>query len=240
MIGDFVFALATYPLQLALKWWNKRFDAHFEPLETEHDTHGGSSDDVDTSEFPTSFLASSSGPHVELDSEPPAAKTVQFTQKSLSEASDADQQQLSNDPRSHNSGSRFPNTLPNRNPEAGSSTNPKKGTRHPAQKNSKVVAGDNVSVVNSTTASGGHQGEGETSSHHQIWYPPRSSYVVDGEDRAYLTLRPSDPSVPSKDPQAITLHDQEQLDEWRQYPAFPSAYPPTPLVVTDLLEIVDP
>ena len=236
MIGDFVFALATYPLQLALKWWHKRFGAHFEPLETEHDTHGGSSDDVDTSEFPTSFLASSSGPHVELDSEPPEATTVQFTQKSLSEASDADQRQLSNDPRSHNPGSRFPNTLPNRNPEASSSTNPKKGTRHPAQKNSKVVAGDNASVVNSITASRGHQGEGEASFHHQIWYPPRSSYAVDGEDRADLTLRPSDPSGPSKDPQeAITPHDQEQSDEWRQYPAFPSAYPPTPLVVTSRL-----
>ena len=43
------------------------------------DIHGGSSDDVDISEFPISFLTSSSG-HAKLDVEPAEPATVQLTQ----------------------------------------------------------------------------------------------------------------------------------------------------------------
>ena len=53
------------------------------------DIHGGSSDDVGISEFPISFLASSSG-HAKLDAEAAEAATVQLTQKLMPETSPAD------------------------------------------------------------------------------------------------------------------------------------------------------
>ena len=238
LVGDFVFALSTYPLHLALEWWHKRFDAWNEPLQTEQDTQGGSSD-VDTSEVPTSFLDSSSGPRAKLDVDWPETATIQLPPKVTS---DSPQRQLSNSVRPHNLGPRIPNV---RNSEASSSTNCRKETRRPrplpsSQKGSKVVTGDSSSVVNSADIEATkHPREGEASSHHQIWHPPRSSYI-DDEDQVDLTLRPSDLSVPSKDFQGsqeetFVAHEQKELDEWRQYPPFPSAYPPTPLVVTSRL-----
>ena len=237
-------ALSTYPLHLALQWWHKRFGTYYEPLQTEQDTQGGSSD-VDTSEVPTSFLGSSSGLlRAELDVEQPETATIQLPPKVTSETS---QRQLSNGARSHNPGPRIPNTLHNRNSEASSSTNPKKETRRQrtlpsSQKGSKVVTCDSSSADNSANIEATrHRREGgESSSRHQIWHPPRSSYIDDGEDQADLTLRPSDLSVPSKDFQGsqeetLIAHEQKELDEWRQYPPFPSAYPPTPLVVTSRL-----
>ena len=232
-----MFALSTYPLHLALQWWHKRFGSCYEPLQTEPDTQGGSSD-VDTSEVPSSFLGSSSGPRAELDVEHPDTETIQLPPKVTSETS---QRQLSNGARSHNLGPRIPNA---RNSEASSSTNPKKETRRQrtlpsSQKGSKVITGDGSSAANSVEiVTTKHQREGEASSRHQIWHPPRSSYI-DDEDQVDLTLRPSDLSVPSKDHQVsqetFINHEQKELDEWRQYPPFPSAYPPTPLVVTSRL-----
>lgn len=235
-----MFALSTYPLHLALQWWHKRFGACCELLQTEQDTQGGSSD-VDTSEVPTSFLASSSGPRAELGVEQPETATIQLPQKATSEAS---QRRLSNSAQSHNMGPHIPNTLHSRNSEASSSTNPKKETRRQrtlpsSQKGSKVVTADSSSAVSPANVEGTrHRREGgEASPRHQIWHPPRSSYIDDGEDQVDLTLRPSDLSVPSKGSQEETFlaHEQKELDEWRQYPPFPSAYPPTPLVVTSRL-----
>ena len=239
MVGDFVFALSTYPLHLALQWWHKRFGAYYEPLETEQDTQGGSSD-VDTSEVPTSFLGSSSGPRAELDVEQPETAPLQLPPKVTSENSP---RQLSNGARLRNSGPRVPSTVLNPNPEASSSTNLKKEIRRqrtlpPSQKDSKVATGVNSSVVNPPNVEPTGHRRGEASFRHQIWHPPRSSYIEDGEDQANLTLRPSDPTVPSRDLQAFQeaiAHEQKELDEWRQYPPFPSAYPPTPLVVTSRL-----
>ena len=238
-----MFAISTYPLHLALQWWHKRFGTFYEPLQTEQDTQGGSSD-VDSSEVPTSFLGTSSGPRAELDVEQPESATIQLPPKVTSETP---QPQLSNDARSHNSGPRVSNTLHYRNSEASSSTNPKKEIRRQrtlpsSHKGSKVVTAENSSAVNSANIeTTSHQREGESSSRHQIWHPPRSSYIDDGEDQADLTLRPSDPSIPSKDfqgSQEETLIAQKELDEWRQYPPFPSAYPPTPLAVTSRLAAV--
>ncbi|KAF9527958.1 hypothetical protein CPB83DRAFT_883775 [Crepidotus variabilis] len=63
-----------------------------------------------------------------------------------------------------------------------------------------------------------------SSSQHQIWHPSAASYsdedlADNGGDR---TIRPP----ASRDGSAV------HVDEWRQYEAFPSAYPSTPLSVT--------
>ena len=233
-----MFALSTYPLHLALQWWHKHFDAYYEPLQTEQDTQGGSSD-VDTSEVPTSFLGSSLGPRTELDVEQPETASIQPPPKVMSEIP---QRQLSNGTGPHNLEPHIPNA---RNSQASSSTNPKKESRRQrtlpsAQKGSKVVTSDSSSAANSADiVATKHRREGEASSRHQIWHPPRSSYI-DDEDQVDLTLRPSDLSVPSKGYQGsqeetFIAHEQKEFDEWRQYSPFPSAYPPTPLVVTSRL-----
>ncbi|KAK7062254.1 hypothetical protein R3P38DRAFT_2834283 [Favolaschia claudopus] len=60
-----------------------------------------------------------------------------------------------------------------------------------------------------------------TSGPHEIWHPPRSAYHDDDDTIADL---------PNPFPES--LEDQrarQHMEEWRQYPPFPSAYPPTPL-----------
>lgn len=52
---------------------------------------------------------------------------------------------------------------------------------------------------------------------HQIWYPPVSAYPASGQETPVPTL-----DLPETAP-------EYHSPEWRTYPAFPSAYPPTPL-----------
>ncbi|KAG6856991.1 hypothetical protein H0H87_011085 [Tephrocybe sp. NHM501043] len=64
---------------------------------------------------------------------------------------------------------------------------------------------------------------------HQIWYPPPSAYS-DEEDIRETGATDSQTLADDSDAEVILNEAQKALDEWRQYPAFPSAYPPTPLV----------
>lgn len=69
---------------------------------------------------------------------------------------------------------------------------------------------------------------------HQIWYPPPSSYG-DNEDDP-----PAAPAVNgTADSHAVQSNIAYRLEaarreqeQWRQYPAFPSAYPPTPVALS--------
>ncbi|KAK0499552.1 hypothetical protein EDD18DRAFT_1151653 [Armillaria luteobubalina] len=64
---------------------------------------------------------------------------------------------------------------------------------------------------------------------HQVWYPPPSSYRDSAEENVtpgtYLRHVISE----------YTVQELMQMEEWRQYPAFPSAYPATPLLPTNTL-----
>jgi len=55
---------------------------------------------------------------------------------------------------------------------------------------------------------------------HQIWYAPASAYPTSGHDAPISTLDP------------LGTAPEYHSPEWRTYPAFPSAYPPTPLPVS--------
>lgn len=72
---------------------------------------------------------------------------------------------------------------------------------------------------------------------HQIWYPPPSSYRDSTEEN--ITPGPaSDLNRHDGLPDMIseyTVQELMQMEEWRQYPAFPSAYPATPLLPTSTL-----
>ncbi|KAJ7886702.1 hypothetical protein B0H13DRAFT_2277634 [Mycena leptocephala] len=58
---------------------------------------------------------------------------------------------------------------------------------------------------------------------HEIWHPPRSAFHDEGDD--YIDPAPLDPPPEFEEARRA----REQMEEWRQYPPFPSAYPPTPL-----------
>lgn len=62
---------------------------------------------------------------------------------------------------------------------------------------------------------------------HQIWYPPPS--YSDEEDTEDPSAGVSE-HMPITD---ITTQQQKAFDEWRKYPPFPSAYPPTPIVLSE-------
>ncbi|KAJ7784087.1 hypothetical protein B0H16DRAFT_1708832 [Mycena metata] len=59
---------------------------------------------------------------------------------------------------------------------------------------------------------------------HEIWHPPRSAYQDEDDD----PIPPPPVEVESEEARRA----REQMDEWRQYPPFPSAYPPTPMLAS--------
>ena len=65
---------------------------------------------------------------------------------------------------------------------------------------------------------------------HEIWYPPLSAYEEDEEEDNRATPKPEETATSSSTDSEITLVSVEEVDEWRLYPQFPSAYPPTPLI----------
>lgn len=65
----------------------------------------------------------------------------------------------------------------------------------------------------------------QSPSRHQIWYPPASSY-----DNPQIDGLPATDDPPRYFASQIDTDVQIAQDlEWRQYPPFPSAYPPTPI-----------
>ncbi|KAK2465933.1 hypothetical protein APHAL10511_001574 [Amanita phalloides] len=68
-----------------------------------------------------------------------------------------------------------------------------------------------------------------TTRKHEIWYPPPSAYQEDDEDTDGIPI-PQRTVTSSLMDSEVTLVTVEQVDEWRQYPRFPAAYPPTPVV----------
>ncbi|KAJ3484476.1 hypothetical protein NLJ89_g11975 [Agrocybe chaxingu] len=214
--GDFIFALSTYPLRLALRWWQRRFGKYYEPFETEADSQSElSSNEVNTSEVPSSILASSAPGLPPLPPDPPEAAGVQLASKASQGKRPADSQ------------ARRPSQdRPSR--IAGARGNSQAGPSHSLPRKRKDSDNRSESGAESTTR-------------HQIWYPPQAAYANEDpeeEAQANLTIKPSvQAPEPPKDANATLneaqrLVELQQLDEWRQYPPFPSAYPPTPIATT--------
>lgn len=82
----------------------------------------------------------------------------------------------------------------------------------------------------SNGTSNGHQS-------HQIWHPPPSSYSdADEGIAAGANSNPANSRHDSDEDRDLLARVEEiarqEADEWRRYPPFPSAYPPTPVVTT--------
>ncbi|KAH9899547.1 hypothetical protein C8Q73DRAFT_325971 [Cubamyces lactineus] len=71
---------------------------------------------------------------------------------------------------------------------------------------------------------------GSSTPAHQIWYPSASAFADEMNPHSGL------PTPPIEHQQAAAA----TADEWRQYPPFPSAYPPTPLSTSSHLSSAGP
>ncbi|GLB34207.1 putative TB2/DP1, HVA22 family protein [Lyophyllum shimeji] len=69
---------------------------------------------------------------------------------------------------------------------------------------------------------------------HQIWYLPPSSYLGEEDEGGATSTISGLPNVEVNTGflSSEAMRGQAALDEWRQYPPFPSAYPPTPIVTS--------
>ncbi|KAJ3504650.1 hypothetical protein NMY22_g17851 [Coprinellus aureogranulatus] len=92
-------------------------------------------------------------------------------------------------------------------------------------RNPHTVEEDDSNSDSETTASSSHRTTTENTgqSQHNVWIPPPSAYNEEQELN-------EDVDAP---PEIVELTQEERaVDEWRQYPAFPSAYPTSPLLTT--------
>ncbi|EAU82705.2 hypothetical protein CC1G_08862 [Coprinopsis cinerea okayama7 len=161
MTGDFVFALASFPVQLAIDYWKNKFSPDFKVPEKDSECSSDTSD-------------------------------------SRSIGNDAVDQ------------------------AAGSALNGGKFAQKPHQPPIRRTSGDSTR----TLVAGDPR---KKSSPHEIWHPPRSAY----EDHSGIVRTASNGSASSGSTGVIELTKEEkEIEEWRKYPDFPSAYPPTPLTTT--------
>ncbi|KDR84264.1 hypothetical protein GALMADRAFT_236970 [Galerina marginata CBS 339.88] len=245
MIGDFIFALSTYPVRLGLEWYRQRFGTYYESSESEQETQSESSNDVNTSELPTSFLASSGAAQAildgNIDDHPPQLPNELSKEKisveSPSRRSSGDVPRnisRKKKPEKADNPNLHPNILDSKRTQEPLPGRPglpsRKSSRKHSQPETSKISGIPDNLEPNFFKSPTRREDEGTSSHHQIWYPPKSSYVVeDADGEGDLTLRPKPTD------QVLLTYEQQQYEEWRQYPAFPSAYPPTPLVTTSRL-----
>ncbi|KAF5322644.1 hypothetical protein D9619_000241 [Psilocybe cf. subviscida] len=252
MTGDFFFAMAMYPIQLSIAWWRKKFHTNYEVCDSDQETDSTtSSDQVNTSELPSSFLAS-----LEQSSHPaPLRKTSsddsvpEYPLKALTKELPSRKSTRERETRS--------TAIPIRKPTKEDPN--RKGSRDTLRRKEQVKADrsqlepnffdqprrrsgsptrSNTAQSDTSSASTGLEPNffqsppRSTVAVPQVWYPPKQAYADEGLDApdADTTIRPSDK-------QSLLAREHQQFEEWRQYPAFPSAYPPTPLPNTTKLTV---
>ncbi|KAI0068741.1 hypothetical protein BV25DRAFT_1817654 [Artomyces pyxidatus] len=103
----------------------------------------------------------------------------------------------------------------------------------------RVASGENLQHRSSATRQASEQlsrfyapPRPSSSENHQIWYPPPSSYAAaqDEDIRPDPVVSSITSSMSMPEPHIPTIGaNNGAVDEWRLYPPFPSAYPPTPL-----------
>lgn len=251
MTGDFFFAMAMYPIQLCVAWWRKKFHTNYEVCDTDQETDSTtSSDQVNTSELPSSFIASLDQsslpvpirktssedpvpkyPPQPLTKEMPSRKsTREVTTRSTAlpvrkSTKEGPMQRGSRDtlrrkePVKANSSQLEPNFFESSRRRSGSPTR-------------SITAESSGSSGSPGLESNFFQSPPGAAPAPLVWYPPKQAYADEGLEApdADTTVRPSDR-------QSTLAREHQQFEEWRQYPAFPSAYPPTPLPITTKLTV---
>ena len=67
---------------------------------------------------------------------------------------------------------------------------------------------------------------------HQIWYPPPFSYADNDNTAPRSVNGAADSHAIQSDIATMLEAARREQEQWRQYPAFPSAYPPTPVATS--------
>lgn len=186
MIGDILFALLTFPVRMALTWWQRFIYSDIEGT-------------PDSGEVDGSLVKSTIGDKGALESvdpfsmrQPPGPLTQRDTNAPQNPRKvSLDRQHARLPSREVNLGALQPN--------------------HSIPNNNKQRAGQN-----------GLQS-------HQIWYPPRSASPDEDADEGPPDFREGLNMLLETEEEA---RQREQAEEWRLYPPFPSAYPPTPAVIS--------
>ncbi|PPQ69893.1 hypothetical protein CVT26_014156 [Gymnopilus dilepis] len=231
-IGDFIFALSTYPIRLGLDWYRRKFGSSQSAFDFDSDTQSSTSNAVNTSEVPTSFLASSGAAHTPGVTGNEDKELVQFPRKATHNKPST--RSYNRRPSDDTSTARHGRDNSELEPVLRGDIPRERQSRTSSQKAGAHCGNDapTNSNIDSHKPAAQRQGSG-SSSRHQIWYPPQSSYVdeeVDVGPSGTLRLENADDAV-------LLALEQEQYEEWRQYPPFPSAYPPTPLATTSRLTV---
>ena len=219
MLGDFVLALAMYPVHLLFDLWDSTLGKYLHrwmsssTIDTSHDSSPSPIS-------PTSDIAN------------PLSADSHFADRP---ASRPDTSRRSTAEKVKPGPSRKSTTETLRAPKP----RPTSQAGQPRQAGPSKTAAKEVpsrlparrGTIDSTGSI--HRQKSSDSTPHQIWRPPVSAYEEEGRNTPSQT-----PSTPSEPPDILTenhealVRAQEQMDEWRQYPPFPSAYPATPLADT--------
>ena len=213
-------------MRLALDWWNKRYGLYYEPFETEQETQTetDSSNDVNTSEMPSSFLASSGV--VNASPEPLPVQVLPNSTRTKSGRPSTDTTTGSISQGNLPADIEPDSTLPKRR-----HLGPPPGKPNPTRRNeSPDVTTDTNLEPNFYTPLKNQTSPG--TSRHQIWYPPKSSY----SDEEHVAIQAD--FMVRQSSQRATLSYEEHAEEWSKYPPLPSAYPPTPITKTSRLVTV--
>ena len=218
-------------MRLALDWWNKRYGLYYEPFETEQETQTetDSSNDVNTSEMPTSFLVSSGVVNASPEALPVQASSRSVRTESRRPSADTT---IGSTSRSKHPAGIEPNFFPpKKEPTRRPSGSPSGKEPNLAGRNSSSDATTDTNLEPNFYKPLKNQTSPGTS-RHQIWYPPKSSY----SDEEHVAIQ-ADFTV-RQSSQQVSLSYEEQAEEWRKYPPLPSAYPPTPITKTSKLVTV--
>ena len=205
MTGDFIFALSTFPIKLGLELWEKGFG--FDPS---YYYNTGILDTETETETTT-----------DVSSELPEPNTTQTQRASPNRKPD--------EVKFPRKGARRPtiDDTHTHQPLASSSRTRRPLLKHDVEPNFYTTSGSASSTPSQQQKLKGRQHDG--------WYPPPSAYAGDDEhlqDSGTTTTA----SLIELDVQVTTEKQKlEDTEEWRQYPAFPSAYPPTPLLTSSRL-----
>ncbi|KAI0355308.1 hypothetical protein OH77DRAFT_316480 [Trametes cingulata] len=105
-----------------------------------------------------------------------------------------------------------------------------------ADRDARPSAGRDISTGSIRQTRSTAAASGSSTSAHQIWYPPASAYAAEASLNPHSGL----PTPPVDRHSQLPAQSAAAVDEWRQYPPFPSAYPPTPLPASSRLPSAEP
>lgn len=220
MVGDILFLLSTFPLRLALSSWPSLSSYNDEGLDSENDLRDPSPCG-NTREHEALFIQDNSALQSTAHQRPPFPRP-QYNARRV-------HVQVKRGLRA--------------------TTQSTRGTVRTRRQALEEGMNQQVEIDTTDPSRTGQIHTPPSQSQHQIWYPPPSSYNDTAGDEGIpidqaslaspssVVCGPSNTQRDASPESEEAVLDHEQVDEWRKYPQFPSAYPSTPLVTSSRLPL---